>query len=127
MPMMHSKLNREREREAERCTHLLKLNRSLSKTRTGPVLLRMVRGWPASKQKITPVTAVPRKLSNTPWTHTQNTHTEHTHRTHTHTTHTHKPTHAHTTHAHNTQREGRSAIVQDQVQVGLYVWSSRIV
>lgn len=47
-------------------TYLLKLNRSLSKTKTGPVLLRIVSGWPAKRQKRAPVTAVPRKLSNTP-------------------------------------------------------------
>lgn len=48
-------------------TYLLKLNRSLSKTRTGPVLLKMVSGWPAKRQKMAPETAVPRKLSSTPW------------------------------------------------------------
>lgn len=47
-------------------TYLLKLKSSRSNTRTGPVLLRMVRGWPASRQKTPPVMAVPRKLSNTP-------------------------------------------------------------
>lgn len=52
-----------------RSTHLLKLKRSLSKTSTGPVLLRIVRGWPASRQNTAPVSAVPRKLSNTPYRH----------------------------------------------------------
>lgn len=47
-------------------THLLKLKRSLSKTRTGPVLLRMVSGCPASRQNTAPVRAVPTKLSSTP-------------------------------------------------------------
>ena len=47
-------------------TYLLKLKRSLSKTRTGPVLLKIVSGWPAKRQKTAPETAVPRKLSNTP-------------------------------------------------------------
>lgn len=46
--------------------YLLKLKRSRSKTRTGPVLLKIVSGWPAKRQNIAPVTAVPRKLSNTP-------------------------------------------------------------
>lgn len=46
--------------------YLLKLKSSRSNTRTGPVLLRMVSGWPASRQKTPPVMAVPRKLSNTP-------------------------------------------------------------
>ena len=50
-------------------THLLKLKRSLSKTSTGPVELRMVSGCPASRQNTIPVSAVPRKLSNTPCTH----------------------------------------------------------
>ena len=61
-------------------THLLKLKRSLSKTSTGPVLLRMVRGWPASRQNTAPVSAVPRKLSSTPCnTHTHKTNVELTH------------------------------------------------
>lgn len=50
------------------CTHLLKLKSSRSKTSTGPVLLRMVRGWPANRQNTAPVNAVPKKLSNTPCT-----------------------------------------------------------
>jgi len=40
--------------------------RRRSKTRTGPVLLKMVRGWPEKRQKMKPVKAVPRKLSSTP-------------------------------------------------------------
>lgn len=50
-------------------TYLLKLKSSLSNTRTGPVLLRIVRGWPLNKQKTPPAIAVPKKLSNTPWPH----------------------------------------------------------
>lgn len=50
-------------------TYRLKLKSNRSNTRTGPVLLRMVRGWPANRQKTAPVIAVPRKLSNTPCTH----------------------------------------------------------
>lgn len=52
--------------DRQRYTYLLKLNRSLSNTKTGPVLLKMVSGWPAKRQKMAPETAVPRKLSNTP-------------------------------------------------------------
>ena len=47
-------------------SYLLKEKSRRSKTSTGPVLLRMVRGWPAVRQKAAPVTAVPRKLSSTP-------------------------------------------------------------
>lgn len=59
-------------------THLLKLKRSLSKTNTGPVELRMVSGCPASRQNTIPVSAVPRKLSNTPCTHGKNTSSRYT-------------------------------------------------
>lgn len=52
-----------------RRTYLLKLKSNRSKTRTGPVLLRMVSGWPASRQKTPPAIAVPRKLSSTPCAH----------------------------------------------------------
>lgn len=48
-------------------SYLLKAKSILSKTRTGPVLLRMVRGCPAKRQNMDPATAVPRKLSSTPW------------------------------------------------------------
>lgn len=51
----------------EKIPHLLNVKSNRSKTRTGPVLLRMMRGWPPSRQKTPPVIAVPRKLSNTPW------------------------------------------------------------
>lgn len=47
-------------------SYLLKEKSRHSKTSTGPVLLRMVRGWPAIRQKAAPATAVPRKLSSTP-------------------------------------------------------------
>lgn len=47
-------------------SYLLKEKSRRSKTSTGPVLLRMVRGWPAIRQKAAPATAVPRKLSSTP-------------------------------------------------------------
>ncbi len=52
-------------------THLLKLKSRRSKTSTGPVLLRIVRGWPANRQNTAPVNAVPTKLSNTPCTDRQ--------------------------------------------------------
>jgi len=48
--------------------NLLKLKSSLSNTSTGPVLLRMISGCPARRQKMAPETAVPRKLSSTPFT-----------------------------------------------------------
>ncbi len=51
-------------------THLLKLKSRRSKTSTGPVLLRIVRGWPANRQNTAPVNAVPTKLSSTPCTQT---------------------------------------------------------
>ena len=47
-------------------SYLLKEKNRCSKTSTGPVLLRMVRGWPAIRKKAAPATAVPRKLSSTP-------------------------------------------------------------
>lgn len=47
-------------------TYLLKSKSSFSKIRMGPVLLRMMRGCPAKKQKTEPAIAVPMKLSITP-------------------------------------------------------------
>lgn len=61
---IHEQITRQTDRQTY--TYLLKLNRSLSNTKTGPVLLKMVSGWPAKRQKMAPETAVPRKLSNTP-------------------------------------------------------------
>lgn len=40
---------------------------SFSKMRMGPVELRMMRGCPPNKQKTVPASAVPRKLSITPF------------------------------------------------------------
>ena len=40
-------------------THLQNLKRIFSKTRTGPVLPRMVSGWPANMEKATPVRDAP--------------------------------------------------------------------
>lgn len=59
----HQRAEEVREREV----YLLKEKSRRSNTSTGPVLLRIVRGWPAIRQKAAPATAVPRKLSSTPW------------------------------------------------------------
>lgn len=53
--------------EVRGVSYLLKEKSRRSNTSTGPVLLRIVRGWPPIRQKAAPATAVPRKLSSTPW------------------------------------------------------------
>lgn len=53
--------------EVREVSYLVKEKSRRSNTSTGPVLLRIVRGWPAIRQKAAPATAVPRKLSSTPW------------------------------------------------------------
>jgi len=44
-------------------SHLQNLKRIFSKTRTGPVLPRIVRGWPENREKATPVSEAPNRDS----------------------------------------------------------------